>query len=221
MINLENYLYDKVKPIIAQWDEPGIYAISFFVYSNEGIVYRDVSNVSEFEISYNTEKFCTQFAHDKRHCPLEERWNFACWSQDTTPIIKAEDDDEGMATLFAWYRENGIENIGAEDYNAKPYIGPVGFIELLTAAANVARRLQEEGFIADKFGQIPIIVHDLEYGDYVLQATAHANPNEQAYEFLAWMDKMHADAQEMTEMLKRLTPDELMQALKQKFGLGD
>ena len=33
MINLKTYLYEKIKPIIKDWDEEGIYAISFFVYS--------------------------------------------------------------------------------------------------------------------------------------------------------------------------------------------
>ena len=34
-INLNAYLYEKAKSIIEKWDEEGIYAISFFVYSNE------------------------------------------------------------------------------------------------------------------------------------------------------------------------------------------
>ena len=215
MINLENYLYDKVKPIIAQWDEPGIYAISFFVYSNECFTHQGIANVSEFSISYNTEAFCIRFAHDKRYDPQEERWNYACWSHDEVPIIKAEEDDEGMATLFAWYGENGIEHIGVEpDGDTQEYKGPVGFYELMMAAANAARRLQEEGFIAGKFGAIPIIVHDLEYGDYVIQATAHANPTGQAKEFLTWMDDMKAQAQQW--ML--LTPEQFEENLRKFLG---
>ena len=39
MIDVEEYLYDKVKPIMETWNEDGIYAISFFVYSNEMYTY--------------------------------------------------------------------------------------------------------------------------------------------------------------------------------------
>ena len=50
--------------------------------------------------------------------------------------------------------------------------------------SNVARRLQTEGVIKDKFGAIPIIVHDYEYPWYVEEATSNANPNGEANVFL-------------------------------------
>jgi len=187
MINLENYLYEKTKSIIMEWDEAGIYAISFLVYANEAFTYQQHKNVSEFAISYNTEKDCNcapKFS--------EERWNYAFWRQETTHIINPnEDDNEGVKILFDWYKENKIENIGFED-SSKTYdenmlyigMGPVGYYDLLTAVVNVAKKMQDEGFIADKFGNIPIIVHDLEYSWYVKDATSHANPNREADVFL-------------------------------------
>lgn len=35
MIDMEKLLYDKIRPVAASWREPDIYAVSFFVYSNE------------------------------------------------------------------------------------------------------------------------------------------------------------------------------------------
>ena len=106
-------------------------------------------------------------------------------------INPGEADDEGTKILFQWYQENGIENIGFEDihgdFDRNTYYigkGPVGFYELLTVVSNVARRMQTEGFIAGKFGSIPIIVHELEYPWYVEEATARANPNGEADVFL-------------------------------------
>ena len=189
MISLENYLYEKVKPIIENWNEKDIYAISFFVYSNEAFSYLGYKNVSEFAISYNTEKDCNNSS------PLsEKRWNYAFWRQNTTHIINPNtEEDEGVKILFQWYAQNGIENIGFESHNKIDnydadfnYIGkgPVGYIELLNVISNVARRLQSESFISGKFGNIPIIVHGLEYPWYVEKATENANPNGEADIFL-------------------------------------
>jgi len=190
MTDLKAYLYEKVKPIIEGWDEEGIYAISFFVYSNEENTYKQYKNISEFAISYNTEKDC-----ENASAYSEERWNYAFWRQDETYIIDPnesdDDSNESLEILFKWYEENGIENIGFEDYENVYdenmfYIGkgPIGYYELLTVVSEVARQLQTEGLISGKFGSIPIIVHDLEYGWYVAEATAHANPNGEANDFL-------------------------------------
>ena len=70
-MDLENYLYKKVLPIIQSWDDENIYAISFFVYSNEANEYKGVRNISEFSIGYSTEEGC--------NCaPIlsEERWSY-------------------------------------------------------------------------------------------------------------------------------------------------
>ena len=187
MVNLKAYLYEKIKPIIEAWNESDIYAISFFVYSNSGFSYRQYSNISELAISYNTEKDC-----DGASDYSEVRWNFAFWRQNTAYIIDPHtENDEGMETLFQWYEENGIENIGYEcfenvyDENML-YIGkgPIGYYELLTVVSDVAREMQLDGFITRKFGRIPIIVHDFEYCWYVMEATAHANPGGEADIFL-------------------------------------
>jgi len=190
MINLKAYLYEKAKPIIEGWDEDGIYAISFFVYSNLASVYQQYHNVSEFAVSYNTEKDC---GNASKYC--ETRWNFAFWRQNTTHIINPhEENNEGMKILFQWYKENGIENIGVEDPGSMydenhMYIGkgPSGYYELLTAVSEVARQMQTEGLISGKFGPIPIIVHGLEYYGLIKEATKHANPNGEADDFIMSM----------------------------------
>jgi hypothetical protein len=190
MINLEQYLYEKVKPIMESWDESGIYAISFLVYANGAYFYNNCSNVSEFAISYNTEgdfEKSASFASAN-----EARWNYAFWRQNTTHIIDPNENfNEGMKILFDWYAENNITNIGEYSNDNQfdeqgVYIGKGagGYFELLTAVSNVARRLQTEGFVAGKFGAVPIIVHELEYHHLVESATRNANPNGEAEGFL-------------------------------------
>ena len=193
MSDLKDYLEKQVRRIISGWDEEGIYAISFFVYANEAYEYNGYSNVTEFSVSYNTEKDC-----DGAGALSEERWNYAFWRQNETPVIAADDENEGMRMLFDWYRENGIEKIGYEDsttcYDEEMrYIGkgPVGYYELLTEITAVANTLQASGFIKEQFGRpIPIIIHDLEYSWYALEATEKANPNGEADQFLTAMKEL-------------------------------
>lgn len=178
MIDMVQIIKNRAKEIMSVWDEADIYAVSFFVYANGAYSYGGYDNVSEFRISYNTESDCPG-AGDRS----EERWNYAFWRQDTTPIIDPYDPTPETKLLFDWYRELGLENIG-DEYEESEH-GPVGYYELLMAAANAARQLQEEGFLREKFGRpIPIIVHDLEYCDDVFEATRIANPNGEAALFL-------------------------------------
>ena len=195
MIDIEKMLYDKVKSAMSNWDEDGIYAISFFVYSNEAYEFKNFTNVSTWAISYNTEADCEGAG------PLdEERWNYAFWRQDETSIIDIDAPDECTEALYQWYAEQGIENIGFEDpdtmYDEKcHYIGkgPVGHYELLGIAANVARKLQEEGFIEDRFKKpIPIIIHGLECAWYDIEATRKANPNAEADTYIRAMEELGA-----------------------------
>lgn len=190
MVDLQAYLERRLKEAMSAWEEEGVYAISFLVCPNEAYKYRGCSNVTAFSISCNTERDCG--GADRLS---ERRWNYAFWRREETPILTAAEDDEGMGILFAWYEERGIGPIGLEDsaacYDAKMrYIGrgPTGCWELLWEIAAVARKLQESGWIRDKFGApIPITLHDLEYSWYMIEATRAANPHGEADEFLTAM----------------------------------
>lgn len=193
MINLQAYLEKQVCNVISGWSETDIYAISFFVNSNESYEYKGYSNVTEFCISYNTENDC-----DGAEELSEERWNYAFWRQNEVPIIEAENGNEGMEILFAWYKEHGVYNIGYENYdicydNKMRYIGKgsVGYFELLLEITDVAKKIQDSGFIKNKFGRpIPIIIHDLDYSWYVIEATKKANLNGEASMFFAAMKEL-------------------------------
>lgn len=143
-MDLEQYLYGRVAPLIRSWREKGIYAVSFFVYSNEAYVYRGTENVSIFAVSYHTEADCNHAG------PLsEERWNDAFWQRDETYIIDAEEGNECMEKLCAWYAENGIKNVG---YEGDCGTGPVGYPELVRIVSRVARRIQNEKILQKQFG---------------------------------------------------------------------
>lgn len=190
-MELEAYLYDKIVPLLRSWEAPDIYAISFYVDTNEANVYQGVPNFPEFSVGYNTEADCNNAP------PLsEKRWNFARWPQNNVLLIDAYEAQDGAAFLLGWYRAQGLENLGWEDPDGQydeemNYIGkgPVGYYELLCAVSNVARRIQTEGIVREKFGNIPILVHSLENCWYVEEATRNANPNGEADTFLAYLQQ--------------------------------
>lgn len=190
-MKFENYLYDECKKIIEGWEtEPETYAISFFLYANEDYVYKNNCCFPEFSVGYNTESDCSlASAYD------EERWNFAFWRQDNTIVISSE-TEEAAELLLEWYHQNGIEQTGPENEDEMydddmEYIGkgPVGYYELLMLIANVAKRLQEDGTVKNKYGNIPIIVHDLEYPWFIKEATVIANPHNEAENFLKFYEE--------------------------------
>lgn len=193
MVDLQAYLETKLREIISSWHDDEAFAISFFVYANETYRYKSYTNVTEFSVSYRKESDCCgadEFS--------EKRWDYAFWSRNEIPVIAAEDENEGAKILFDWYEENGVENIGYEDYSAcyddeMKYIGkgPVGYYELLSEITTVARKLQESGWIQSQFGRsIPIIIHDLDYSWYTIEATRRINRNGEADAFLAAMKKL-------------------------------
>ena len=122
-------------------------------------------------------------------------WNYAFWLQNETYVIDTSNDNEETRKLYDWYTEQNITDIGREDEDCYDenmcYIGkgPVGHYELLMLAAEVARSLQSEGYIKRLFKKdVPIIVHGLEYAWYDIEATKLANPNNEAADFLKYVE---------------------------------
>ena len=83
-------------------------------------------------------------------------------------------DDEGLYSEERWNYEN-CRYIGK---------GPVGYYELLEVISDVARRLIEEDYFLQRCGKrIPIIIQDLEFTWYVLEATKKVNIHDEAHDF--------------------------------------
>jgi len=108
---LEEYLYNRVKPVIMNWREQDIsdaYAVSFFVYSNECFIYRGISNVTEFSVGYVTERDCGNAPELS-----EDRWNFPPLI-DNTRILQpgnvGSDSSNGhwMASVTHRMQEEGV-----------------------------------------------------------------------------------------------------------------
>ncbi|WP_050636889.1 hypothetical protein [Candidatus Stoquefichus sp. SB1] len=193
MINLQEYLYKKIKNILDSWDLSDSYSVSFFIYSNECNEYKDYSNISEFNISKNDETFFKEnYSGEDEGLYSEDRWNYAFLEMDEYDIL----DEETMEILFDWYKQEGIENIGYEDHDCYDehmrYIGkgPVGYYELLEVVTEVAKQLIEEDYFLNRVGKrIPIIIQDYEFTWYVIEATKKANIHDEAKDFFTALNE--------------------------------
>lgn len=185
-MNFETFLEEKIKKTILSWSAPDIYAVSFLLVWNETSADPEERLTPEFSVGYNTEKFCN-------HAGLysEGRWNYAFWEQNNTILF--DNRDAYAAGLFSdWCKASEIAEAGKpeseeamydEDFN---YIGkgPNGNMEFLGLLNTIVTRLRESGWIAAHLGTVPILIHDLEYSWYTLDATRKANPNGEADAFL-------------------------------------
>lgn len=183
-MDFEIFLENKIKEKISSWQQKDIYAISFLV--NEGSDYRGVNCFPEFSVGYNTEDFC-----GKAGALSEERWNYAYWEQNNAEILSSE-IPEAADLFLEWCKAEKIENIGAPEKESEMYDadfnyigkGPGGYFEFVGLLSKIARKLQENSFIKEKFGNIPVIIHDSEYTWYTVEATEKANPQNEAAAFL-------------------------------------
>ena len=182
-MNFRDYIKQSIISTINEWDETDIFAISILVHVNEDSVYKGKKNFPEVCLSYNTEEDC-------EHAPeySEERWNYAYWEEDETFIISPDEKEEGAEALWKWYQDENIlltgeEEDGSEMYDEEmQYIGkgPVGYYELLCLISDIVRELQQSGIIRERFGRIPVLVHDFEECWYTIEATQNANPDGEA-----------------------------------------
>lgn len=186
VMEFETYLENEIKRVIMLWHEKGIYALSFLLTYNEIFYQCNTLFFPNFSIGYNTEYAC-----DSAPLFSEERWNYAFWEQNNISII--DFSNKYVADLLiCWYRKQGIIDARmperTEDMydNSGIYIGkgPSGYIELMNLISQIAKKLQNSNFIKGRFGDVPIIVHDLEYSWYSIRATKTANPNGEANDFL-------------------------------------
>jgi len=185
----ESYMYDVFAREIQSWDEAtsqDVYAISFFIYDDG-----DDPRKPQVHLSYNT------LSQWKQNCKRgtdrrEVKWNFAFWLQDFKMILpgyRVEGTDvaaemEGEELRSAWLAAEGFDE--SEDALNGDNT-PAMTLAFVGMCVRVARRLHESGVIAGKFGRtIPVIVHELEYYDQIMEQTREANPPGATEEFEDW-----------------------------------
>ena len=167
MKNETNHLREKIENLIEESiknlpDDSDIYAFSLYMFAID-----DEPSQQTVTFGYNTEE---QFEKslEKASGPIEARWNYAFWLQNSEFIFGEDDGTE--KDIQEWLKENNLINLPWDD---EEWIIEEAFAKEMVA---IVKDIHEKGIIKDKFGkELPILVHKLEYYDEVAKINKEAN----------------------------------------------
>ncbi len=162
-----------------------VYAVSFFVYDEDDEPERPVVTVgtnTEARVQFALhppEDFALPNPWWKPSDELEARWNYAFWLQNRLAVIAdSRTDPEGAALRDAWVRAQGV----SPDDITEAFVG---------LCVDTVQRLHADGTVESVFGRpIPVIVHELEYYDAIVDQNVAANGHDLAAGLAAWVASM-------------------------------
>ena len=191
---MKKYLYNEIKQAIKSLELPeDTYVVGFLVTCNECNQYGDYYNLAALSVLYNTESECMDAKNE------EMRWDYNYWMADEAHVIDYFDRDNKGKFIVEWLAKLGISDIGKEEEETDMYDcsgqyvgkGPKGYYEFLMLVSDVAKDLQNEGFMYSLLGKkIPIAIFDYEYSWYCIDATFNANPDGSAKEYLKFLKEV-------------------------------
>ena len=174
-IVLKKEIISRIKPIITSWKNvPDIYAISLFVYDNN-----DNPCEPTFTLGYNTDSNYNNSIPNASG-PLEARWNYAFWLQNSEFIFGEGETSESV--------KNWIIALNLPYFTYDEFFGNKMFdkmneskfekitCEFVSVLISVVKEFHETEFIKNTFSKhIPIIIHELEYYDEIAEQNIEAN----------------------------------------------
>jgi hypothetical protein len=178
MDEFERHARDFIKSAlrkIGSGEVADIYVVSLLVYDEEDDPARPTVTVG-----FNTEAQVSRSATSAWD-EAEARWNYAFWLQNVLGILCVSDTDEVGARLRdRWVAEQGlvVDDTDPNDVTRR-------FVALLEA---VVQSLHRDGVIEDIFGRpIPVVIHELEYYEAIVEQNRRANPDGLVDAFASWV----------------------------------
>lgn len=190
--SMRSALEERIKAVMAEWDDEGIYVISLWVTSWDDNPYEPI-----VILGYNTEAQVSAMT-PKASSACEARWNFAFWLQNEElsfggNLHKTPGDSPALVARwvrsagFGLYTAQELESISLDDADEAISDGEgvtEAFYEVLV---DVVRDLRSSGFIRDALGRdVPVIIHDLEYAEGIAERNIEANGDVLPAEFVAY-----------------------------------
>ena len=161
------------------------YAVSFWVNDEE-----DDPRVPVLTIGTNTE---AQFRASVANADddAEARWNFAFWLQNELAVVGGPADHAGRAIVDALFATLGL-HLAEDDFSpASEAVSDRMTTAFVSCCVDAARRLHEEGALHASFGRdLPVLVHELEYYDAIIEQNSRCNPPHLIAGFKRWIESM-------------------------------
>ena len=194
----EEHCYRRVREALEALPAPtarDAYVVSFYLWEEE-----QDPRFPTIVLNVNTEQQVDDCVHERLEKPhpgwvptdeAEARWNYAFWIQRGDVAVAASDEDpEGAALRQRWSEEIGTwvsdEELEADESSWER--AAETWTHFWALAARVARRLHDDGVIARVFGRpIPVLLHELEYYEAIVEVNRRANPPELLTGFEAWI----------------------------------
>lgn len=157
---MKEKIKELIKNSINTWEEQDIYALSLFLQDLD-----DNPLQPTVMFGFNTEK---QFQKSLMQTDeLEARWNFAFWLQNSEFVFGK---GESAIDVTKWMDEHGF--LALTDDEVDEEITRL-FVEEIV---ELVQELHEEKLLTQKFGrELPIIIHELEYYDEIVEQNKKAN----------------------------------------------
>lgn len=169
--------FDRISPAEAA----DTYVVSFWVNDHE-----DDPTLPVLRVGTNTETNASASA-PRASSADEARWNFAFWLHNDLATVGGPDDPEGRHAIDALFSELGLQF--ADDDSPSSYaVGDQMTSAFVSCCIEAARRLHDHEGFHRRFGRdLPILVHELEYYELIVEQNRRCNPPELVAPFAAWV----------------------------------
>jgi hypothetical protein len=119
----------------------------------------------------------------------EARWNYAFWLQNELATVGGPLDPIGEGLVRASFDAAGLW-FADDDYSDEALaIGEAMTRRFVDECVKAVQRLHQTGAVVASFGRpIPVLVHELEYYDEIVEQNRRANPPGLIEEFAAWVE---------------------------------
>lgn len=162
-------LTEMIKETIKKWDKQDIYAVSLYVYDDYDNPYDPV-----VVLGYNTiERYKSQIKRASGES--EAKWNYAFWLQNKELEFGQGETKE---LVKEWIEENGYTYYDRHrEFDEESYEGLTE--KFVSVLIEIVKELHHSGFIKEQFDkEIPVLIHELEYYELILEQNIEANSSE-------------------------------------------
>ncbi|QEY26996.1 hypothetical protein [Neisseria zalophi] len=184
-MKIKEIIYNGVSNEIKKWNFDEIYVISLFIFFE----YDDLRTpilILGFNTIKNWQESINLASNEQ-----EAKWNYAFWLQNEEYQFGYSEDDKKV--VETWIKELNLFYTDEEEdkyFDKCMELGEQISIVFTKLCVDVASEIQKNilPYLTNK--KIPILVHELEYYDKIVEQNKIINPNGEANEFIKWIYSM-------------------------------